>query len=60
MKARGCATLSLIQGGFGWFEQIKHPGFYSRKYSKLDIKAKMSLSTRLASACKSISLGTYL
>ena len=44
MKARGA---TLVQGVFGWFEQIKLPGFYSREYNKLDIKAKILLSTHL-------------
>ena len=57
MKAKGT---TLVQVVFGWFKQIKRLGFYSRKYNKLDIKAKISLSTRLASAYKSISLDTYL
>ena len=47
MKARGA---TLAQGNFGWFEQIKCPGFYSRKYNKLDIKAKISQSTGLLPA----------
>ena len=57
MKARGA---TLVQGVFDWFKQIKFPGFYLRKCIKLDIKATISLSTRLASACKSICLDTYL
>ena len=43
MKARGCY---LSTRGF---EQIECLGVYSRKYGKLDIKAKISLNTGLAS-----------
>jgi len=59
MKARGCYS-TLVQGVFDWFKQIKCPGLYLRKYGKLDIKAKISLSTHLASTYKFISSDTYL